>query len=391
MTLIENKNDWKPVRLDEILIKREENDRENARSRFDTFVKVEHMEAERLHLVGVGSQKDQELPPTFYKIFRKGQILFPTRNPHLRRTAIAPCDGICGEKTLTLEVNEEVADPKLIPFLFHSASFYDHTAGAIIGSTNPHCRWRDVANYEFLLPPKGQQGKLAELLWAADNALKTSRAALAELKTLHLSVIEKSLFNRDGIRTSATEIGTIVRGVGYKPEQLLESIDADSVVLLRSNNIQDGRLDFDDVQIIPRSIVKDEQILKANDFAVCMSNGSKELVGKAARFDGASYDVCVGSFCSVFRPRTKDDSITAEQLFCSGTYRARIRQILTGSTINNLKPSDFDIIRFRIQKDQFRLKEGKNQCVKLLAQKTLIEKRSNTTKNLLDSLINQIF
>lgn len=189
MTLIENKNDWTPVRLDEVLVKREENDRESARSRFDTFVKVEHMEAERLHLLGVGSQKDEELPPTFYKIFRKGQILFPTRNPHLRRTALAPCDGICGEKTLTLEVKDEVANPNLIPFLFHSASFYDHTAGAIIGSTNPHCRWRDVADYEFLLPPKDQQAKLAELLWAADSAVESGLAVARQADTARKAFI----------------------------------------------------------------------------------------------------------------------------------------------------------------------------------------------------------
>jgi type I restriction enzyme S subunit len=184
MKLTDNRKNWTRVRLDDVVVRREENDKADAQSRFDSFVKVDHMEAGSLHLKGVGSQKDEELPPTFYKIFRKGQILFPTRNPHLRRTALAHCDGICGEKTLTLEVNEKVADPRLIPFLFHSASFYDHTAGAIIGSTNPHCRWRDVANYEFLLPPKDQQAKLAELLWAADKSQEMNLKMLSRLTAL---------------------------------------------------------------------------------------------------------------------------------------------------------------------------------------------------------------
>ncbi|MCB1245165.1 MAG: restriction endonuclease subunit S [Verrucomicrobiales bacterium] len=193
MKLFKNKDGWKRVRLDEVVVRREENDRENARECFDTFVKVEHMEAESLHLQGLGTQKDEELPPTFYKIFRKGQILFPTRNPHLRRTALAPCDGICGEKTLTLEVNDEVADPRLIPFLFHSASFYDHSAGAIIGSTNPHCRWRDIANYEFLLPPKDQQAKLAELLWAADGLIQQKLKVVRKIDATKEALIEQHL------------------------------------------------------------------------------------------------------------------------------------------------------------------------------------------------------
>lgn len=176
MTLIKNKVDWLPIRLGDVVEKREENDRENANTRFDNFVRGEDLDPESLHLKRMGSQGNEELPPSFYKIFRKGQILFMTRRPYLRKNALAHCDGICGEKMLTLQVKEEIADARLIPFLFHSAGFYEHTTGCMIGSTNPHCRWRDVANYEFLLPPKEQQVKLAELLWAADAVVESSRA-----------------------------------------------------------------------------------------------------------------------------------------------------------------------------------------------------------------------
>jgi type I restriction enzyme S subunit len=160
MELTINKNNWIKVKLGDVFAKREENDKENARNRFDRFLKVNNMDAESLHVKRWESQTNgDELNPTFYKIFRKGQILFPTRNPHLRRTVLASFDGICGEKTLTLEPNEEFIIKEFMPFLFHSESFYAHTAGAIIGSTNPHCRWRDVANYEFLLPPIDQQAE----------------------------------------------------------------------------------------------------------------------------------------------------------------------------------------------------------------------------------------
>ena len=47
--------------------------------------------------------------------------------------------------------------------------------------------------------------------------------------------------------------------------------------------------------------VKSFQILKQNDFAICMSNGSKELVGKTAKYNDNSKNVSVGSFCAVFK------------------------------------------------------------------------------------------
>lgn len=138
-----------------------------------------------MHIKRWASQdQGDEINPTFYKIFRKGQILFPTRNPHLRRAVLASFDGICGEKTLTLEPNLDAIRPEFIPFLFHSESFYAHTTSSIIGSTNPHCRWRDVAKYEFLLPPKTQQVELAELLWAMDEVLQKELATLDRLNVL---------------------------------------------------------------------------------------------------------------------------------------------------------------------------------------------------------------
>ncbi|WP_282122162.1 restriction endonuclease subunit S [Algibacter mikhailovii] len=181
-----DKSNWTPVKLGDVFTKREENDRENAKNKFDRFLKGGHMDSESLHIRRWGSQKNgEEINPTFYKIFRKGQILFQTRRPYLRKTVFASFDGICGEKTLTLEPIEEFILPQFMPFLFHSESFYAHTSGSMIGSTNPHCRWRDVANYEFLLPPKEQQVQIASLLWAMDDVIEK------ELKMLNIFEIYK--------------------------------------------------------------------------------------------------------------------------------------------------------------------------------------------------------
>ena len=38
-----------------------------------------------------------------------------------------------------------------------------------------------------------------------------------------------------------------IRGVSYTPEDIRTVSDADAIALLRANNIQDGKLNFDDV------------------------------------------------------------------------------------------------------------------------------------------------
>ena len=139
------------------------------------------------------------------------------------------------------------------------------------------------------------------------------------------------------------------RGVSYQPHHLLDSYDKDTVILLRANNIQQGRLQFEDIQIVPKNLVKKVQYLSSGDVAVCMSNGSKHLVGKSAQLvDEINLDCTIGAFCSVFRPREGADHNFVKQLFLSSVYQAHIDLSLAGSAINNLKNSDIESIIFKI-------------------------------------------
>jgi type I restriction enzyme, S subunit len=139
------------------------------------------------------------------------------------------------------------------------------------------------------------------------------------------------------------------RGVSYQPHNLLDGYTEDSVVLLRANNIQHGRLQFDDIQIVPKHLVKNTQYLSIGDVAVCMSNGSKHLVGKSAQLVDETNIYCtIGAFCSVFRPKAGSDPKFVKQLFLSDIYQAHIDLSLAGSAINNLKNSDIESIVFKV-------------------------------------------
>lgn len=392
MELKIDKSHWTPVKLGDVFTKKEENDKENARNRFDRFLKVNHMDPECLHVKRWASQENSdELNPTFYKIFRKGQILFPTRNPHLRRTVLASFDGICGEKTLTLEPNEEFILPEFMPFLFHSESFYAHTTGAIIGSTNPHCRWRDVANYEFLLPPKDQQAQLAKLLWAMDEVIEKEKEVLRIVEQSYLVKIEKELLNKNSEKTYFKDLGKIIRGVGYKPNDLLDSYTNDTCVILRSNNIFESKINYDDIKILNLQKVKPFQILNTGDFAICMSNGSKDLVGKSAIYFDEGKNVSIGSFCAGFRPKNNLSQRIVQHLFASNSYRYGIKRILSGSAINNLKPSDIESLFLRIEEDKTKVDILLNELDSLVKNISILEAKISVSKVLQKSIINQIF
>lgn len=91
-----------------------------------------------------------------------------------------------------------------------------------------------------------------------------------------------------------------VRGVSYKPSDLSENLSDGYTVLLRANNISEGRINFDSVQFVRNNKISQEQILKTNDILVCSSSGSISLVGKSALYK-KSGEHTFGAFCKVVR------------------------------------------------------------------------------------------
>lgn len=176
-------NNWTQVTLGDVVRKVESNLKSPKTSEYERYLKVEHLDADSLKIRRWGEMSDGMLPPTFYKVFKKGQILYPTRNPHLRRTAYADFDGICGEKTLTLEPQKGL-DKNLFPFVFQQEQLIRYATRMMIGSTNPHIRWRDLARFRFALPSMSKQKKIGEILWALENSIWAYESALKKIRNL---------------------------------------------------------------------------------------------------------------------------------------------------------------------------------------------------------------
>jgi type I restriction enzyme S subunit len=166
------------------------------------------------------------------------------------------------------------------------------------------------------------------------------------------------------------------RGVSYKPFDLRESKNSSTYYLLRSNNIQDSKLDLTDTQIVDKACVRESQSLEKGDIVVCMSNGSKRLVGKSCLFNLDEKGYCVGAFCSSFSPNDIADSDFVFQLFQSDQYQRLIDISLAGSAINNLQNST-------IEEFEFLVPESKAEQFTIAQILTGIDKAIERTKQLI--------
>ena len=137
-----------------------------------------------------------------------------------------------------------------------------------------------------------------------------------------------------------------IRGVSYKPEDVVDNLDDTSVVLLRANNIRDGQVNYDEVVYVKRNKVSDKQMLRKGDILICASSGSKDLVGKAAQIK-SDVDCTFGAFCKVVRPREIHHGFLG-MYFQSNKYRRTISQASAGANINNIKNEDIDCLEIGI-------------------------------------------
>jgi type I restriction enzyme S subunit len=175
-----DKSKWKLTKFGNVAIQQKQTvDRDN--TDLTRYIQGGHMTSEDLHIRNWGELTDEYLGPAFIRKFEKDDILYGSRRTYLRKVAIADFDGITSNTTFVIKANESNIDKRLLPFIMLSEGFTENSVRNSKGSVNPYINWKDISEYEFLLPPKEQQVQLAELLWALDEVIEREINVLDKL------------------------------------------------------------------------------------------------------------------------------------------------------------------------------------------------------------------
>src|SRR5215212_306911 len=160
-----------------------------------TYIVFEHLDSCSLKVQRWGSEADlkgQKLR------MHKGDILFAKRNAYLRRVAIAPHDGLFSAHGMILRAKPDVGLPEFLPFLMMSDRFMKRAVGISVGSLSPTVNWTTLKLEEFALPPLDQQCRIAEILWAVDEALTADNRALESAEQFRIAKLFE--LYRNGVR-----------------------------------------------------------------------------------------------------------------------------------------------------------------------------------------------
>ena len=181
------------------------------------------------------------------------------------------------------------------------------------------------------------------------------------------------------------EVCTFQRGLTYSKD---DEVEHSNNCVLRSNNI-----DLDTMSIVLDELkyinddfaVSEDKKVKPNTILICMSNGSKQHIGKVAFID-KEYGYAFGGFMGLIRPNAEVSPKFIYYSCISSSYKHFLAGIGNGANITNLKFSDLQQYTLPIPP-----REEQERIVEELDCLSGVIERKREQLNELDALAQSIF
>ena len=180
-----------------------------------------------------------------------------------------------------------------------------------------------------------EQRKIANFIITLDRRIDAQQSLVKSLKKYKRGLLNK-LFSNINSNIYPTvylsEVADFLQGLTYSPSD----VSVSGYLVLRSSNIQNGMLSFDDCVYVDKKVDESLQV-KCDDVIMCVRNGSKNLVGKTALIPPNMPMTTWGAFMMILRSKLNDTYIfhyLNSQMFFSQVFKdtgtATINQITKG-------------------------------------------------------------
>jgi restriction endonuclease S subunit len=180
-----------------------------ADAKTDVYVGLEHLDPSTLHLRQWGHPSDvtgQKL------VFNKGDVIFGRRRAYQRKLAVAEFDGICSAHAMVVRAKPKMILPEFLPFFLQSDMFMERAIEISVGSLSPTINWKTLKVQEFPLPPLDEQKRIAEILWAADEAVEKYLQAKKQLQETMTTTFQRLVVSSKPEKRRIGGLGAVITG-----------------------------------------------------------------------------------------------------------------------------------------------------------------------------------
>jgi type I restriction enzyme, S subunit len=384
MELNLKKSNWRKVRFGDV-VKKVTNRIDPNGYDSDIVIQGGHINKRDFHIREYENKKELGyLGPAFHMGFKKNQILYVSRNPHLMKVGYPQFDGICANTTYIMETkNNQTLRNDLVPFIMHSDTFIEQSVANVRGGVNPYVNWGDISCIEFLLPPIDQQKNLAKLLWAIDDLIESKIDLLSKLK-IQCKAEEKKAFNK-GLNSKLEEVILRTLSGGTPDTKKIHYYNDGEIPWVTSKALVGDRIGVGEKFVTHKAVSESAAkiLSKGNILA-----GTRVGVGK---FSINNVDISFSQDITglEINKEAVDIEFLVHQLN-SKVFQARIQPFVRGTTIKGITKDDLLALKiFLPDFEQQKIIRIKLQSIKNSIQNVIVN--IELSKTLKKILINQIF
>ncbi|MCX6913826.1 MAG: restriction endonuclease subunit S, partial [Verrucomicrobia bacterium] len=305
------KEGWQTKTLGEVLQRTETvNPLQSPEAEFD-YIDVSSVSNATFQIQATQRLKGKDAPSRARKLVRANDILFATIRPTLQRIAVVPehlDQQVCSTGYFVLRPKPGI-DHRFVFYSLFTENFMGQMESLQKGASYPAVTDGDVKAQEIPVPPLPEQQRIVGILDEAFEGIATAKANA-----------EKNLQNARAIFES--HLQSVLRSKKWKWKTLGDLCDdveygssakskaEGGVPVLRMGNIQDGRLDWENLVYTDGKAEIKKYLLKHNDVLFNRTN-SPELVGKTAIYKSEMPAIFAGYLIRIHR---KEDLLDADYL-----------------------------------------------------------------------------
>lgn len=319
------------------------------------------------------------------KAFQAGDILFARRNAYLRRASLVDFDGCCSGDAFVLRENHDKVVPGFLAFLMNSNALWDYANSNAAGTMSKRVKWHDLAKYEFLLPPKDQQAKLAELLWAMDELIESENEVLQKLEYTYFTLVD-NLFSKKKEKWEYLRLDKIARinanSLKSKTEPSYEFKYLDLAGIIEPKVIGElKKMKFSEAPSRAKRVVSDNSIILA----------MVRPYQQAFAYVDEGKDIIASTGTAVIDVNGRVNSKFIFHQFFSKKFSRYCENRMTGTSYPAITPDDVEQFKVAIPENENIIISETNKLEDLDNSIRVIKSKITSSKALQKSLINQVF
>jgi len=270
------------------------------------------------------------------KRFESGDYLLVRRSLYAtdfrERAPRADFAGVCSADILTIRERQGELAPGFLQYLLYDKGFWDFIVANSTGSITRRIKWRQIAKYEFALPPIDEQQRILEVLGAVETLGSRLRESIGLIGDVEAAIVAE---------VARTE------GASEQPLQSCCAAPISYGIVQPGLDVPDGipYVNVDDMTAgplsrttLPRTLPAisarhGRTLLQPGDVVVAL----RGQIGLAAVVSEELAGVNLSRGVARLHPNPAVDGGYLALCLSSPTFRAQIRSAATGSTFKELK------------------------------------------------------